>query len=243
MTEKQDEEKREKRSVKAFFVMLKNAILRLFLRLISKKTIPFVCVILAFGLFLLGGAWTVSAAVCHKTGERIVTEAELAALDVEFDCILVLGCLVRQDGTLSDRLADRVNTGIALYQNGFCDRILMSGDSEYADYDEVGAMARTAIDSGVPTECVSVDPHGLSTYESLIRLRDVFGMKRVLIVTQEYHLYRAIYVAEKLGMDAYGVSATHREYQKQIQMEMREVFARCKDVVFGLIQPEPTYTE
>lgn len=199
--------------------------------------ILFLALLLVSSLMILG----VSAAVCDKTKNRIVTTDALLNMQADFDYILVLGCLVREDGTLSDRLFDRVSVGISLYQMGISDRILMSGDSyEREEYDEVGAMKREAIDKGVPEDAVLVDPHGLSTYESLYRLREMFAGKRVVIVTQRYHLFRALYIAEKLGIEAYGVDAALRPYQKQIAMETREVLARCKDVCYSLLQPKPT---
>ena len=204
--------------------------------------IPVICFLLAF--LLVGSAMilSVSASVCMKTRNRIVTVEELISLDETFDAVLVLGCKVYADGTLSDRLADRVSVGLTVFESGLCNMIFMSGDSEYADYDEVGAMKRVALESGVPDDKIMVDPYGLSTYESIIRFRDVFCGKRVVIVTQEYHLYRALYIADKLGLEAYGVSASLRTYQKQFLMEVRETLARCKDVWMSLVQPDPKWT-
>jgi vancomycin permeability regulator SanA len=116
----------------------------------------------------------------------------------------------------------------------------MSGDSRTDDYDEVGAMRGAAIAAGVPAEAIVIDPAGLSTYDSIVRLAEVYGGRRVVIVTQSYHLYRALYLAEKLGLDAYGVSADLRSYAGQGKREVREVLARCKDVVYALKRPPAT---
>ena len=217
-----------------------NFALRL-LKKVFRRMIPTFCFL--FALLLVGSAMilSISASVCMKTHKKIVTVEELKALGEHFDAVLVLGCKVYEDGTLSARLADRVSVALSVYESGVCEKILMSGDSEYEDYDEVGAMKRVAMDAGVLDEEILLDSYGLSTYESMIRFRDVFRGKRVIIVTQEYHLYRAIYIAEKIGLEAYGVSASLRSYQKQFFMETREILARCKDVWMSLVQPDPKW--
>lgn len=197
--------------------------------------------LLAVGLLFLCTVLCISAAVCDKTEDRILTPHELSRMEGEFDCILVLGCRVYSDGTPSDMLYDRITTGVSLYRAGVADKLLMSGDSQHPSYDEIGAMVRVADEQGIPTEAILTDPMGLSTYESILRLRDAFHGRRVVIVTQEYHLHRALYLAEKLGLDAYGVRADLRPYQKQLQMELREILARCKDVYYGLKQPPPPW--
>ena len=85
--------------------------------------------------------------------------------------------------------------GAALYELGASDCILMSGDHETEDYNEVDPMKNGAVAAGVPSEAVFIDPFGLSTYESMARTAQIFGAKRVVVVTQEYHLYRALYLA------------------------------------------------
>ncbi len=199
-----------------------------------------VAMILLFGAILM---LSVSAAVKNKTAERILN-TDTAIAQEDFDCVLVLGCRVWENGEMSDMLADRVTTGVTLYVGGASDLLVMSGDSENASiYDEVGTMKNAAVAAGVNESAVLTDPYGLSTYDSLIRLRDRFGMKRILIVTQEYHLYRALYIAEKLGMEAFGVSADLQTYQKQFMRDLREIPARLKDVYCALRQPAPQYTE
>jgi vancomycin permeability regulator SanA len=102
-------------------------------------------------------------------------------------------------------------------------------------------MKRYAIEAGVPSENVFMDHAGFSTYESLYRARDVFKAERIIIVTQKYHLYRAMYVAEKLGLEAYGVASDPRTYRGQQFRELREILARCKDWAYTVLMPEPTY--
>ncbi len=207
-----------------------------------RKAVSAICLtggVLAAGVL---GACILSAAVCDKTSPRIVTVSELTSLEEDFDCVIVLGCKVHSDGTLSARLHDRVMTGVEVFQAGIGKTLLMSGDRQPdGSYDEVSAMQKTAVESGVPEEAVTLDPIGYSTYESMENLLSEYKGRRVVIVTQEYHLYRALYIAERLGIDAYGVSADKREYSDRIKCELREILARVKDVWY--VQAKSAGTE
>ena len=138
-------------------------------------------------------------------------------------------------------LADRLNQGIELYQAGAADRLLMSGDHGRAEYDEVNVMKAYAMERGIPSEHIFMDHAGFSTYESMYRARDVFEAKKVIIVTQRYHMYRALYVARALGLDAYGVTSDPWQYQGQTYRELREMAARIKDFFYVILKPKPTY--
>ena len=209
-------------------------------RFIKAYMLPACCFLLCIGMLLFGGMCAVSAAVCDRTEDRILDARALGQQGEKFDCILVLGCRVYSDGRLSHMLQDRVATAVSLYQSGAADTILMSGDSQSpAEYDETGAMKRAAADAGVPEEAILIDPMGLSTYDSIARFLEDHKGERVLIVTQRYHLYRALYIAEKLGVEACGVSADLRSYAGQIKYDMREILARCKDVYYALKKPAP----
>lgn len=162
---------------------------------------------LALGVLCTVAVFAVDAHVRSSAGPRIVSVDEAAALG-DVDCVLVLGCGVHPDGRPSDMLADRVACGVALYENGTSPKLLMSGDHGRADYDEVNVMRNAAVQAGLPVDDVFMDHAGFSTYESMYRARDVFGAKRIVVVSQEYHLYRALYVAERLGLDAYGCRPT-----------------------------------
>ena len=157
------------------------------------------------------------------------------------DCILVLGCKVKEDGTLSHMLEDRLKRGVALYKAGAAPKLLMSGDHGRVGYNEVAAMKQYAIDQGVPSEDIFMDHAGFSTYESLYRARDIFRVKKIIIVTQEYHLYRALHVAKALGLESWGVSADYRTYSGQFARDVREVLARVKDFGTSVFKPKPTY--
>ncbi len=196
-----------------------------------RRLIPWCALFLGVCLFFCTCLVAVSTAVKHKTAPRITTLEALNEADEHFDLILVLGCAVRPDGTLSHMLEDRVKTSVSLYQADLADCVLMSGDRSEG-YDEVGAMQREAERLGVPTEKILIDPTGYSTYESIVNLLKEHRGQRVLIVTQKYHLYRALYIAEKLGVEAYGVSADLRTYGKQLKYDLREILARVKDVLW-----------
>ena len=166
---------------------------------------------------------------------------EQAKILKDVDCIIVLGCQVRDDGSLSDMLHDRLWRSVQLYELGVSAKLLMSGDHGQNDYNEVGAMKQYAVDHGVPPEDVFMDHAGFSTYETMYRAKEVFQARKVVIVTQEYHLYRAIYIAEKLGLEAYGVASDLQSYVGQFNRDIREVMARCKDFGMCIFKPEPTY--
>ena len=200
--------------------------------------------ILALILVFLAAAalspFAVNAHVTHTAEAGIVTAEEAAAAGPA-DCVLVLGALVYPDGRLSAMLEDRVKTGISLYQSGAAKKLLFSGDHGREDYDEVNAMKRYALEAGVPEEDIFLDHAGFSTYESVYRAKAVFQVESVVIVTQRYHLYRALYTAQRLGLKAVGVGGALQAYVGQDKREFREFLARNKDFLFCAVKPEPTY--
>lgn len=158
----------------------------------------------------------------------------------EYDCILVLGAGVNGDRP-SHMLQDRLDVAIDLYEKNVSSKLLMTGDHGRKNYDEVNVMKQYAIDQGIPSENVFMDHAGFSTYESIYRARDVFKAEKILIVTQEYHLYRALYIAKSLGLDADGVPSDPRQYVGQSYREFREMLARSKDFLFCIVKPLPKY--
>ena len=157
------------------------------------------------------------------------------------DCILVLGCGVKDNGAPSDMLRDRLNRSVDLYKNNAAPKLLMSGDHGKTNYNEVGTMKNFAVDSGIASEDVFMDHAGFSTYESIYRAKVIFGAEKIIIVSQEYHLYRALHIAESFGIEAYGVAADYHVYSGQAFREVREVLARAKDFFTSIFKPEPTY--
>ena len=182
----------------------------------------------------------INSIVKLSTGDQIISSEEAAKLE-DIDCILVLGCFVKDDGRPSDMLFDRLTRGVELYDLGAAPKLLMSGDHGREEYDEVAAMKQFAIDEGIPSEDVFMDHAGFSTYESIYRAKEIFQADKILIVTQEYHLYRALYIANQLGVEAYGVSSDYHTYVGQFMRDFREMLARVKDCATCIFKPEPTY--
>ena len=209
-------------------------------RKIPRGIIIAMCIVLALGVLGSVAVFGINARVKRSARGRIIDEQTAACL-YDFDCIIVLGCQVHSDGSPSHMLEDRLKRGVALYDLGAAPKILMSGDHGTEAYDEVDAMKRYAVNAGVPSSDVFMDHAGFSTYETVYRAKEIFGADKVIIVTQEYHLYRALYIAEQLGIKAYGVSADYRQYSGQFSRDVREVLARVKDFGMGIFQPEPTY--
>lgn len=196
--------------------------------------ISIVLVIILF--FILIG---INFLVVCSTSSRIVKSEELKE-EENIDAILILGAGIWGNKP-SHMLEDRLLEGINLYNKNISNNIIMSGDHGKVDYDEVNLMKKFAIEKGVLSEDVFMDHAGFSTYESLYRAKEIFGAKKIVIVTQKYHLYRALYVARSLGIEAYGVASNPRGYAGQIVRDLREVLARDKDFFTSIIKPKPTY--
>lgn len=178
----------------------------------------------------------INAYVKSSTEDLIIAVSE--AHNVKPDCIIVLGAGVRADGSPSPMLQDRLITGIKLYEDGVSDRMIMSGDHTKKGYDEVNIMKKYAIDKGIPSEHIFMDHAGISTYDSIHRAKEIFQADKIIIVTQKYHLYRALHIAERLGVEAYGISADVRAYAGQDLRELREKAARVKDFIKAAVKPD-----
>ena len=174
-----------------------------------------------------------------STKNQIIKENDYTNLS-DVDCIIILGAGIRR-GKPSPMLEDRLLEGIKLYQNNISNKIIMSGDHGKKEYDEVNIMKGYVIEKGIPSQDVFMDHAGFSTYESIYRAKAIFGVKKAIIVTQTYHLYRALYIANKLGLEAYGVNSDKRQYVGAEYREMREILARNKDFIKCIFKPEPTY--
>ena len=203
------------------------------MKIIKKLIIAVICIGIICSAAVLGINFYVV-----KSSEKYILDMDNAGDG--YDCVLVLGCGVWGD-TPSHMLEDRLLVGIELCKNGASEKLLMSGDHGRDEYDEVNVMKKFATDRGLASEDVFMDHAGFSTYESMYRARDIFKAKKVLIVTQEYHLYRAIFIARRLGLEAYGVTSDLRDYGGQIFRDIREILARNKDLIYTIVQPEPTY--
>lgn len=182
----------------------------------------------------------ISNVLIVRAGQKqIASDAELKELDAE--CILVLGAGVWRNKQPSPLLRDRLDEGLRLYEEGVAPKILVSGDHGQADYDEVNVMKKYLMDAGVPSEDIFMDHAGFSTYESMYRANYIFGVKKLVVVTQQYHLHRALYICRGLGLEALGAKADKIEYAGQNYRNMREWLARDKDIFTTLFKVKPTY--
>lgn len=171
-----------------------------------------------------------------------ISEEEAAQLkSISPDCIMVLGASVKNDGTPSLMLKDRLDLAIELYKKGVAPKLLFSGDNGQVVYNEVKAMKNYAVNAGVPEEDIFLDHAGFSTYESSYRAGYIFKVDSMIVVTQRYHLYRAVYGCRRMNIDVLGAASDQRTYKGQEKREVREVLARDKDLVKWIFKPQPTF--
>jgi len=201
-----------------------------------KQAISMVIVLLA----ALGTAFFAINYYVERVGAKYIYAEQNVPIA---DAVLILGAYVFPDGNLSDMLRDRVTVGYELYNNGKVPKIIVSGDHGRKDYDEVNAMKSFIISRGVAGQDIFMDHAGFSTYESMYRAREIFQVKKVIIVTQEYHLLRAVFIARELGLEAYGVMADKHDYgQVMAVYGIREMAARNKDFWLAkVLKPRPTF--
>lgn len=194
--------------------------------------IAMLCLCILGAIFVIG----VNAYIISYVSDYIIELDELE--NHNFDCIMVLGAGL-WDGEPSPMLRERLNFSLEAYDTGCSEKLLMSGDHGKENYDEVNTMKDYVIENGIDKDNVFLDHAGFSTYESMYRARDVFKVEKMLIITQKYHMYRAVYNARKLGIDAYGYKREVLKYP--FTNDIREMLARTKDFFWCIAQPEPTY--
>ncbi len=199
----------------------------------------FFIILISAAVLLATAAFVPNFIVIKKTESNIVTLEEAAELS-DVDCAVILGAGVRE-GKPTPMLRDRLLVGIDLYKSGAVKKLIMSGDHGSTDYDEVNIMKSFAVENGVPDEDIFMDHAGFSTYETIYRAREIFEADNIIIVSQKYHLYRALYIAEKLGIKSVGVSADLDTYRGQTKRDLREILARDKDFFKCIFKPKPTY--
>ncbi len=163
-------------------------------------------------------------------GERVYTRYQGVIYDSpesapEAPVAIVFGAAVGPDGEPSSMLADRVDAAVALYKAGKVRRILMTGDNSQPEYDEVTAMKRHAVEQGAPADIVNLDYAGFRTYDSCYRAKAIFGISQAVLVTQRYHLPRALYLANSMGIEAVGLTAGPDRYPHQDYYNFREAAA------------------
>jgi SanA protein len=129
-----------------------------------------------------------------------------------FRTAIVFGAGLRNDGSATQVLKDRVKTAVELYKSGKVEKLLLSGDNRFVNYNEPAAMASYALDLGVPQTDLILDYAGQSTYDSCFRAKAIFKLEQAILVTQSFHLPRALFICNQLGIDSIGVSADQRKY-------------------------------
>ena len=166
---------------------------------------------------------------------------------------IVFGAGLRRDGSPTAVLRDRVETAARLYHDGKIEKLLMSGDNRFENYNEPAAMRQHALSLGIPSEAIVLDYAGRRTYDTCYRARHIFGVKSAILVTQKFHLSRALFTCNALGVKAVGVEAENYYYLKRSRLywNVREQFATITafwDVYFKkplpvLGEPEPIFVE
>lgn len=207
---------------------------------IKKWTIRVLELVIIFSIIICGTSIYSISVINKKSMGKIVNDKNLPK---NADAIIVLGAGVDDNGVASDILVDRLETALEVYKNSGSSKFLLSGDHGKIGYNEVGAMKDYIMDhENIKEENIFLDHAGFSTYETMYRAKEIFKVKKAIIVTNEYHLPRALYIADKMGIEAYGVNADKRNYIYIDNYKKRENLAKIKDFMYtNIIKPEPTF--
>lgn len=169
--------------------------------------------------------------------EKMYTEKTYKKKGKKVEAIIIFGAGLYQ-GNPGNMLRERLDTGISLYKQGFAKKIIMTGDHGEHRYNEVQAMKNYAIEKGVPSGDIFMDHAGFSTYESIARMKEVFQVSSGILVSQAYHLPRALYLSQAMGLDMQAVASDKRRYKGQRYRDVREYMARVKDFWKGIFKPK-----
>ena len=199
-----------------------------------KLLVYFITLSLVFTMAVLG----INFYVVHKTSSKIISLEDASKLE-NIDAVLVLGCRANADGP-SLMLKRRLDKSLEVYEK-LDTKLLVSGDHGHFEYDEVNTMRNYILGKNIDSKDIFMDHAGFSTYESMYRAKAVFQVKNMIVVSQKYHLYRALYSGKGLGMKVTGVPAKETRYAGQMYRDLRELLARDKDVVSVLLKTKPTY--
>jgi SanA protein len=195
------------------------------LKKIAKKTIHVSLSVSLFGFVVILLARII---FLGKASSRTFSQDNVPARQVA----IVFGAEVKKDGTLSIVLRDRVETAVALYKSGKVEKLLMSGDNRFVDYNEPEAMRRYALALGIPDADIVLDYAGRRTYDTCYRAKEIFGVNSAVLVTQGFHLPRALFLCNAFGIDAIGVEARNYYYLKRLKLywNLRELLATVQSV-------------
>ena len=192
-------------------------------------------------LWIVGGVVAAGALIVGAANAIVLLGAGGAGHDPaqapHAQVALVLGAFVQPDGRPSAMLADRLDAAAALYRDRRVGRVLVSGDHSRLDYDEVNAMRRELVRRGVPDDDVFTDHAGFDTWSTMVRARKVFQVRSAIVVTQGFHMARALWLGKRAGLEVNGLAADRSGYGIEGgKSKVREVLARVKaveDVVIG----------
>ena len=201
------------------------------------KTIKYLSFSLLLILFIIV---IINLIIVKDIKDNIITLEDAIKID-NIDCILILGASIKGNNP-SPMLEDRLLQGISLYENKVSKKILVSGDHLSEEYDEVNGMKDYLLGHKIPSQDIFMDHAGISTYDSIYRAKSIFKTKKIIIVTQKYHLYRALYIAKQLDIEAYGIASNLRPYTNQEKRELREILARVKDFFKIILKKPSTYS-
>lgn len=195
--------------------------------------------LLAVGCLGLIAITMINLTIVMNAGKYVQTDINEIE---EAQAIIVLGAFVRGDN-LSMVLEDRVKAAIDLYEEGKAPKILLSGDHGQVEYDEVNSMRKYVLKMGVDEENIFLDHAGFDTYDTMYRAKEVFGVESAIIVTQDFHIDRAVYIARELGIDAVGYSVNQDKYKTSLQMNWygREFLSRVKAFIDVQFHSNPKY--
>jgi len=193
-----------------------------------KKIIRFILILFALGILFIFG---ISIYIQQVTVSSIYEEIETLPAT---NTVIVLGASVHSNGKLSPILQDRVDTALNLYEKGKVKRFLLSGDNRTDDYNEVSAMQNYLLDRCVPEAIIDIDPAGLDTFDSMYRSRKIYKVSNAVVVTQNFHLPRTLFIAQSLGLNYIGFPASAGHYKTESSLIRREKLANVK-AVFELL--------
>lgn len=198
-----------------------------------KKYIIYLLIILGGGIAFI---WGLSTYVIEISSDKIYSNISKLP---QSNTIIVLGASVHSDGKLSPILRDRVDTALDIFRSGRAKQFLLSGDNRRNDYDEVSAMKNYLMERDVPENLIFTDPAGLDTYDSMYRSNNIYKIPNAIVVTQKFHLPRALFIAESLGLNYIGFPATERYYETENNLIRREKLANIKAIWELIIKQEP----
>ena len=221
--------------------------IRIIFKSLKPRDVLRIVIVVAVIILLLPNLMVIAVArpsinATATTTDAVITKDEIA--DIKFykpDCIMVLGAGVKPDGSPTSMLADRLEVGYYLYSQDVAPKILLSGDNGQVEYNEVKAMKDYMLAKGVPEKDIFLDHAGFSTYDSMYRAKAVFCVDSPVIVTQRYHLYRALYIGQSFKLGVYGVASDQRQYAGQLNRDVREHMARTKDFFKCVFKPNPKF--